>query len=70
MEKVHEVDSINVTTYVNTSRYYQYEVYTSLDGENYVKVAEKTDTEAIKNVYSEKEENIVTKSEKYKYRLF
>ena len=31
--------------------------------------AEKTDIQAIKNVYSEKEENIVTKSEKYEYRF-
>lgn len=31
--------------------------------------AEKTDTEAIKSVYSEKEESIVTSSEKYEYRF-
>ena len=31
--------------------------------------AEKTDIQAIKNVYSEKEENIVTGSEKYEYRF-
>lgn len=41
---LYEIDSINVMTYYNTSRYYQYEVYTSIDGVNFTLFNEKKDT--------------------------
>lgn len=38
-----DVSKITVVPYYNGSRYYHYEVYTSVDGFNYEKVGEKTD---------------------------
>ena len=43
LEGVYELDLINVMNYHSTSRYYQYEIYTSVDGEEYTPFAEKKD---------------------------
>lgn len=41
LENQYSLDTINVLTYVNHSRYYHYEVYVSKDGKEYRKVGEK-----------------------------
>ena len=40
------LDSIHVTTRINASKYYKYEIYGSLDRENWEKIGEKTNTSA------------------------
>lgn len=40
---VYELDRVNVINYVSSSRYYQYEVYTSVNGEEYELLAVKDD---------------------------
>ncbi len=39
---IYALDEINVITYWQRTRYYQYEIYTSIDGVEYTKAAEKT----------------------------
>ena len=46
LEGVYKIDLMNVINYYKSaSRHYQFEIYTSLDGEEYYKVAEKKDDE-------------------------
>ena len=49
LEGLYDLDKLNVITYWKSSRYYQYELYTSVDGNEWVKVAakESTDKETI-----------------------
>lgn len=44
LEGLYLLDEINVTCYWKSTRYYQYEVYTSLDGIEFTKIGAKTDT--------------------------
>ncbi len=44
LEGVYKIDLVNVINYYKSSRYYQFEVYTSLDGEEFYKIAEKKDS--------------------------
>ena len=45
LEGLYELDSINVINYFTKERYYQYEVYTSVDGEEYTLIGKKDTTE-------------------------
>ena len=46
LEGLYRIDEINVTSYwQSANRYYRYEVYTSVDGVDFTKVAEKTSTD-------------------------
>ena len=49
LEGLYDLDKLNVITYWKSSRYYQYELYTSVDGNEWIKVAakESTDKETI-----------------------
>jgi hypothetical protein len=40
---LYDIKKINVVNYVDTGRYYKYEIYLSADGENWVLAGEKTD---------------------------
>lgn len=44
LEGIYDIEKINVVNYYTGSRYYQYEVYTSMDRENWVLAGEKKDT--------------------------
>ena len=43
LEEVYALDKVNVINYYAKARYYQYEVYASIDGNKYFKIAEKSD---------------------------
>ena len=45
LEKVYRLDAVNVINYISSSRFYQHEVYVSMDGEKYVCVGGKSDEE-------------------------
>jgi hypothetical protein len=44
LEGLYLLDEINVTCYWKSTRYYQYDIYTSLDGIEFTKIGAKTDT--------------------------
>ena len=46
LKDIYDLTKLNVVNYADGSRYYQYEIYVSVDGVNYTKVAEKTDNTA------------------------
>lgn len=43
LEDVYVLDQVNVVTYVGSGRYYHYDIYASIDGINYYKIAAKSD---------------------------
>lgn len=45
LENPHVINSFRVVHYYGTSRYYQYHIEASLDGEHWIQIAAKTDTE-------------------------
>ena len=46
LEGTYELDNINVMNYRGASRYYQYELYTSVDGEEFTLLGQKDNTDA------------------------